>query len=103
MASQATGLKPTTRASANTPSGSKKGMEVGPVKPTARKARVGVPVKAQESTPSAKPNPMYTGKSSRSSRVASQYGTGTVKGDGKGFNDQAALRTKPAKQVLRQG
>ena len=92
MASKTTGVKNDTKASANTPSGSRKGMPVGPSKSTAKLASVAKPVVNSNPIAGMKTNPktqpMYTGKPSKPGKTATQYGVGFVqKGKAKGFDN----------------
>src|SRR5690348_16743950 len=92
MASKTTGVKVDTKASANTPSGSKKGMAVGPTKPTSGLPNVAKPVVNKNPIAGMKTNPkknvMYPGKASKPGKTATQYGDGFVqKGKAKGFDN----------------
>lgn len=104
---QAKGVPAAKRAASVSPSGSKKGMEGGPTKPTAKLASVAKPVIAKGPIAGVKTNrkaqPMYTGKPSAAGKMAGQYGTGIGKANGKAFEDSANKRTAPVKQKLNQG
>jgi hypothetical protein len=104
---QAKGAPQVRKAASTSPSGSKKGMAVGPHKPTAKLANPAKPVIDKNPIAGVKTNPkaqpMYTGKSSKAGKMVDQYGYGLIPGKGVGYQDQAHRRTAYGKTKYNQG
>lgn len=104
MAKQATGQPAAKKAVLDSPSGSRKGMAVGPSKSTAKLSNVAKPVVNKGPIAGVKTNPkknvMYTGKPSKLGKTTVQLdklsrgGSGIVDDNGKGYENNMPDRKK---------